>query len=79
MTKSAPTTATSILLKEVLGSWSSQTITYNNAPALSDKALDYQYMSANSIWYAVEKSMNVGYGLIILYIDWLILMALLNM
>lgn len=33
MTKSAPTTAASILLKEVLGSWSSQTITYNNAPA----------------------------------------------
>lgn len=79
MTKSAPTMAASILLKEVLGSWSSQTITYNNAPALSDKALDYQYMSANNIWYAVEKSMNVGYGLIILYIDWLILMALLNM
>lgn len=56
MTKSAPTTAASILLKEVLGSWSSQTITYNNAPALSDKALDYQYMSANSIWYTYDIS-----------------------
>ena len=47
MTKSAPTTAASILLKEVLGSWSSQTITYNNAPSLSDKALDYQYRLHN--------------------------------
>ena len=56
MTKSAPTTAASILLKEVLGSWSSQTITYNNAPALSDKALDYQYMSANSTWYTYDLS-----------------------
>lgn len=56
MTKSAPTTAASILLKEVLGSWSSQTITYNNAPALSDKALDYQYMSANSTWYTYDIS-----------------------
>ena len=56
MTKSAPTTAASILLKEVLGSWSSQTITYNNAPSLSDKALDYQYMSANSTWYTYDIS-----------------------
>ena len=33
-TKTAPTTKASVYLKEVLGDWNSQTITYNNAPAL---------------------------------------------
>ncbi len=56
MTKSKPTTAASILLKEVLGAWSSQSITYNNAPALNDKALDYQYMTATGTWYTYDIS-----------------------
>lgn len=55
-TKTAPTTKASVYLKEVLGDWNSQTITYNNAPALNDKTLDYQYMEANSTWYNYDIS-----------------------
>lgn len=55
-TKTAPTTKASVYLKEVLGDWNSQTITYNNAPALNDKTLDYQYMGANSTWYNYDIS-----------------------
>ena len=55
-TKTAPTTKASVYLKEVLGDWNSQTITYNNAPALNDKPLDYQYMGANSTWYNYDIS-----------------------
>lgn len=40
----------------MLGEWNSQTITYNNAPALNDKTLDYQYMEANSTWYNYDIS-----------------------
>lgn len=40
----------------MLGDWNSQTITYNNAPALNDKTLDYQYMGANSTWYNYDIS-----------------------
>ena len=40
----------------MLGEWNSQTITYNNAPALNDKTLDYQYMGANSTWYNYDIS-----------------------
>lgn len=55
-TKTAPTTKASVYLKEVPGDWNSQTITYNNAPALNDKTLDYQYMGANSTWYNYDIS-----------------------
>ncbi len=55
-TKTDPTTSASIYLKEVLGDWNSQTITYNNAPALSDKPLDYQYMEADETWYTYDIS-----------------------
>lgn len=58
-TKTAPTTKASVYLKEVLGDWNSQTITYNNAPALNDKTLDYQYMEANSTWYAYKDCLTV--------------------
>lgn len=58
-TKTAPTTKASVYLKEVLGDWNSQTITYNNAPALNDKTLDYQYMGANSTWYAYKDCLTV--------------------
>lgn len=43
----------------MLGDWNSQTITYNNAPALNDKTLDYQYMEANSTWYAYKDCLTV--------------------
>lgn len=56
MTKTAPTTAASVYLKEVLADWNSQTITYNNAPALSTMALDYMYMDANNTWYTYDVS-----------------------
>ena len=56
MTKSKPTTAASVYLKEVLGDWSSQTLTYQNAPALNDMPLDYTYMSATNTWYTYDIS-----------------------
>ena len=56
MTKSKPTTAAAIYLKEVLGSWNSQTITYNNAPALNSKVLDYAYMTGGDAWYTYDIS-----------------------
>ena len=56
MTKSKPTTAASVYLKEVLGDWSSQTLTYQNAPALNDMPLDYTYMSATNTWYTYDVS-----------------------
>lgn len=56
MTRSAPTTAASVYLKEALADWNSQTITYNNAPALNSLALDYAYMSANNTWYTYDIS-----------------------
>ena len=55
-TKTAPTAKASIYLKEVLGDWSSRTITYANAPALADKPLDYQYMETNNTWYNYDIS-----------------------
>lgn len=56
-TKTAPTTAASIYLKEVPEYWNSQAITYNNAPDLSDvKPLDYQYMNADETWYNYDIS-----------------------
>ena len=56
-TKTAPTTAASIYLKEVPEAWDSQDITYNNAPDLSDvKPLDYQYMDADETWYNYDIS-----------------------
>lgn len=56
-TKTAPTTAASIYLKEVPEYWNSQAITYNNAPDLSDvKPLDYQYMDSDETWYNYDIS-----------------------
>lgn len=56
-TKSAPTTAASIYLKEVSEYWDSQAITYNNAPDLTNvKPLDYQYMDADETWYTYDIS-----------------------
>ena len=56
-TKTKPTTAASIYLKEVPEYWNSQAITYNNAPDLSDvKPLDYQYMDADETWYNYDIS-----------------------
>lgn len=56
-TKTAPTTAASIYLKEVSEYWDSQAITYNNAPDLSNvKPLDYQYMDADETWYTYDIS-----------------------
>lgn len=55
-TKAAPSHPASILLKEALADWSSQSITYNNAPALNQNALDYVYMTAASTWYTYDIS-----------------------
>lgn len=56
-TKTAPTTAASIYLKEVPKYWDSQAITYNNAPDLTNvKPLDYQYMDADETWYTYDIS-----------------------
>ena len=58
-TKTAPTPKASVNLKEVLGDWNSQPITYTHAPAQNDKTLDYQYMEANSTWYAYKDCLTV--------------------
>ncbi len=48
-TKTKPTSSASVYLKEVLGSWSANSITYNNRPAVNDKALDYAYMESGHV------------------------------
>lgn len=55
-TKTKPTTAASVYLKEVLGTWDDDTITWNNAPALADKAIDYAYMTAVDTKYEYDIS-----------------------
>ena len=54
-TKVKPTSAASILLREVMENWSSSTITYNNAPSLNTQALDYVYMDNTSSSSPAEK------------------------
>ena len=43
-----PTAASTVYLREVLGPWSSYTITYNNRPAVNNLILDYEYIPKNS-------------------------------
>lgn len=42
--KAAPTNSADVVLKEVLGDWNSQTITYNNQPPTNEKPLDFVYI-----------------------------------
>ena len=56
LTATTPTTAATVYLKEVLGAWNSQTITYNNAPSLNEKPLDYSYMNSAGTWYSFDIS-----------------------
>ena len=42
--KTTPTVSASVYVKEVLGNWGSQTITYNTQPAVNTMPLDYVYM-----------------------------------
>lgn len=55
-TRTTPTAAASIYLKEALSDWSSRTITYNNAPPLNNLALDYMYMESGSTFYTYDIS-----------------------
>lgn len=45
--KTRPTAAAPVYLKEVLGDWSSQSITYNNQPATSAMDVDYENAPTN--------------------------------
>ena len=56
MTSSTPTSPASVYLKEVMGPWRSSTITYNNAPALNQHALDYAYIEAGNRRYEYDIS-----------------------
>lgn len=75
-----PTAAASLYLKEVLGPWSDTSITYNNAPALNDKALDYVYVESADTQYTFDISnlvrkwytgVNYGVGLEVTTNTWI--------
>lgn len=53
---SNPTSPASLYLSEVLSDWSSSSITYNNAPAFDDYALDYVYVESAQTPYTFDIS-----------------------